>query len=64
MSVAIERGQKIVVLDGERRELGEGTFISRDRHGEMTVYECREHTILAKGEHYVRVGGETHKVKP
>jgi hypothetical protein len=55
----LKKGQKIAVYDERRRELGEGTLIRVTRHSEMnmTAYECEEHTILAKGEHFVRAGG-------
>ena len=51
-------GQKIVVFDANKIELGEGTFLRRTPVPEMKMvaYECEEHTILAKSPHYVRVG--------
>jgi hypothetical protein len=55
----LKKGQKIAVYDGRRRELGEGTLIRVTQHSEMnmTAYECEEHTILAKGEHFIRIEG-------
>jgi hypothetical protein len=59
-------GDKIVVYDGQKVELGEGTFIRRTLHPDlrMTAYECNEHTILAKGAHYVKVRGRLIPVNP
>lgn len=56
----LKPGQKIVVYTGQREELGEGTFLRREVHADMNViaYECEEHTILAKGSHFVRVDGQ------
>lgn len=55
----LKPGQKIVVYSGQREELGEGTFKRREVHADMNMvaYECEEHTILAKGSHFVRVDG-------
>jgi hypothetical protein len=61
----ILRGQKIAIFNQKRQELGEGTFIRRTQHKEMdmTAYECEEHTILARGDHYLRVEGKLHFVQ-
>ncbi len=52
-------GEKIAVYNYERQELGEGTFIRLTPHAEMNLlaYECEEHTILARGDHFLRVAG-------
>ncbi len=51
-------GAKITVYTAEKVELGEGTFLRKTEHADlgMTAYECREHTILAKGRHYLKIG--------
>lgn len=61
----LKRGQKIAVYDSERRELGEGTFVrlSQIEDMNMMAYECAEHTILAKGVHFVRVEGQVIEVR-
>lgn len=61
-----QTGDKIKVYDSSQIELGEGTLIKTERIPgmAMTVYECQEHTILAKGTHYVRLGGQLHKIEP
>jgi len=58
-------GQLIVVYNKQREELGEGTLVRRTIHLdlEMVAYECEEHTILARGAHYVRVNGQLHFVQ-
>lgn len=57
----LKQGLKIVVYDGTKIELGEGTLIAVCLHRDMnlTAYECEEHTILAKGDHYVRLHGKS-----
>lgn len=59
MKMVINPGQKISVRNAQGEELGEGTFLQQTYHEDldMTAYECEEHTILARGEHYVRVDG-------
>jgi len=61
----IRRGQKIVVFNKQRQELGEGTFIRCTQHKDMDVvaYDCEEHTILARGDHYLRVEGQLHFIQ-
>jgi hypothetical protein len=50
-------GRRIVVFDDQQIELGEGTLERRSQEGPLTAYECREHTILVKGAHWVSVDG-------
>jgi hypothetical protein len=61
----IKTGQKIVVFNGQQQELGEGTFVRLTRHEEMNLiaYECEEHTILARGEHLLRLDGKMHIIR-
>ena len=61
----IKTGQKIVVFNGQRQELGEGTFVRLTRHMEMNLiaYECEEHTILAHGEHFLSIEGEMYAIQ-
>ena len=42
-----------------RVELGEGTFLRRTVYVDlnMIAYECEEHTILARGDHFIRLHG-------
>lgn len=58
-------GEKIVVYNSERVELGEGTLIRVEHIPEMkmTVYECQEHAILAKSPHFVKKDGTLFKVE-
>lgn len=58
-------GQRIVVFNQKREELGEGTFIRRTHHKDMDMiaYECEEHTILARGDHYLRLEGQLHFIQ-
>lgn len=60
----LSEGQKITVYDSTKTELGEGTFIERNfmQAMNMTIYECREHAILAKGDHWLKLNGEMHFV--
>lgn len=62
----IQPGQKIAVYTEQKIELGEGTFRAREWLPDMntTAYECDEHTILARGAHYVRTGGQWFFVEP
>ena len=62
---AFETGAKITVYDHLRNELGKGTFKVREYQAErdLTVYECEEHVMLAKGEHYILVAGKTFHIK-
>ena len=55
----LRAGLKIVVYTGRRVELGEGTFVRRTVHPDlnMVAYECEEHTILARGDHFIRLHG-------
>lgn len=64
--IMIKAGEKIVVFDSNKVELGEGTFIRQTIHADlrMTAYECEEHTILAKGSHYLKVRGQTIHITP
>lgn len=52
-------GLKIIVYTDRRVELGEGTFLRRTLHEDinMVAYECEEHTILARGDHFIRLHG-------
>lgn len=61
----IKTGEKIVVFNGQRQELGEGTFIALTKHPELNLvaYECEEHTILARGDHYLQIDGEVHTIQ-
>ena len=56
----LPKGEVITVFTKERVELGDGTFLRSEYIAEMntTVYQCKEHTILAKGDHYVRSAGQ------
>ncbi len=58
-------GTKITVFDGRRVELGEGTLRRHEFQAEreLTVYECEEHVILAKGDHYLKVDGKIHFIR-
>lgn len=58
-------GDKIVVFDAQKNELGEGTFRQRTVHPDLGLiaYECDEHVILAKLPHFVRTGGQTITVR-
>ena len=60
----LQPGAKITVFDDQRVELGEGTFLRKTivQDLKLTAYECREHTILAKGDHYLKVGGTISRV--
>ncbi len=51
-------GDKITVYDLANAELGEGTFMRKSYLPDlkMTAYECKEHTILAKGVHFLKIG--------
>jgi hypothetical protein len=62
--IPIAKGEKIVVYDSKKVELGEGTFVEREYIPAMkvTAYECLEHTILARGGHWLKVRGEMHFV--
>ena len=62
----LQPGMKIVVYTDKKVELGEGTYVRTSTHPDMrmTVYECQEHTILAKGKHYLRVAGELQLIDP
>ncbi len=62
----LKRGQKIIVFDAQKCELGEGTLIRATPHSDLGViaYECVEHTILAKGIHYVRLPGTDETLYP
>lgn len=64
MKKSLPPGTKIVVFDQHRVELGEGTLIRQEYEvdRELTVYECEEHVILAKGEHYLKVAGVLYHV--
>lgn len=55
----LRAGLKIVVYTDRRVELGEGTFVRRTIHSDlnMVAYECEEHTILARGDHFIRLHG-------
>lgn len=66
MGPALTSGMKITVYDGARVELGEGTLLTKVEHPDMNlvVYECREHLILARGEHWLKLRGEMHRVPP
>jgi hypothetical protein len=61
----LQQGMSITVYDSKRVELGEGTFLRKSWHPELktTAYECREHTILAKGDHFVKIRGQTYSVR-
>ena len=63
--LTLNAGQKIVVYDGKKQELGEGTLIRQTVHADMNLiaYECEEHTILGRGSHFVRVGNEVHAIE-
>ena len=58
------RGQKIKVFDEQKRELGEGTFVSLStvNASGLIAYECVEHTILAKSPHWLEVAGERRRI--
>ncbi len=60
----LNTGEKIVVYDSRKIELGEGTFLRCEKILSLgiTVYECREHAILAKGVHYVRKDDQLYKI--
>lgn len=60
-----ENGDKITVYDSTKTELGEGTLIKTEKISglNMMVYECREHTILAKGTHFVLRAGSLYKIE-
>jgi hypothetical protein len=60
----LERGSKITVYDGEQVELGEGTLLQKVEHPEMNlvVYECKEHLILARGEHWLKIAGKMTRI--
>lgn len=62
----LNAGEKIAVYDSKKVELGEGTFLKQTFHPElkMIAYECQEHTILAKGPHYVKVKGKMLLIMP
>ena len=62
---SLQAGQRIVVYDTRKQELGEGTLLRQTVHGDMNLiaYECEEHTILARGDHYVRVSGELRQIQ-
>ncbi|HMN69546.1 MAG TPA: hypothetical protein PKC28_13480 [Bdellovibrionales bacterium] len=62
MNPELKRGERIVVYDRDRVELGEGTFQEREIHGATTAYVCAEHTILAQGPHYIKLRGEWHQI--
>ncbi len=57
-------GTKIIVFDQHRVELGEGTLVHREYEADrdLMVYECEEHVILARGEHYLEVAGVLYQV--
>lgn len=59
-------GTHITVFDSAKNELGEGTLIRSQFHPDMglTVYECKEHLILAKGIHWLKIGNELNKIDP
>ena len=58
------KGSKITVYDGNKVELGEGTLFRKAFYPEMnlTVYECEEHDILARGAHWLKFGGNTYRI--
>lgn len=62
----LKTGEKIIVYDSKKVELGEGTFLRQTFHGDlkMIAYECKEHTILAKGPHFLKVNGQTLLITP
>jgi hypothetical protein len=65
MQPPLQPGSKITVFDRLKNELGEGTLKRREFEAgrDLTVYECEEHVILAKGEHYLKVDGKTYRIK-
>lgn len=58
-------GKKIVVYDSQNVELGEGTFLSRSLIADrgVTVYECVEHVILAKGQHFLKIDENIYTIR-
>ena len=58
-------GTKITVFDSGRVELGEGTLRRYEFQADrlLTIYECEEHVILAKGDHYLKVDGIIHHIR-
>lgn len=62
MGLEIPPGAHITVYDEKQTELGEGIFVNKTSHGSLSAYECREHTILVRGTHYILLNGHLHSV--